>query len=275
MPNRIAWFLMMLVGAPACAPAQWLNQPTPGTPRTRDGKPNLSAPAPRASNGKPDLSGIWQAEASPIPELISVLPGGVNGLGEDTPSKYFINILADYKPEEAPLQPSEAALFRKRTQAQFPPSRCLPVGVSQLDAYPEPHKLIQTPGVIVMLYETNTTFRQIFTDGRKMPNDPQPAWLGYSVGKWEGDWLVVDTTGFNDRSWLDTIGHTHSQDLHVMERFHRRDFGHMDVEVTIDDPKTYTKPFSIKFSQRLLPDTDLIEQYCAEDEKDEAHLFAK
>ena len=266
-----------MICAPLCASAQWLHHPTAGTPRTADGKPNLTAPAPRTSNGKPDVSGIWLAESSPIPELMSLLAGGVNGLGENTPSKYFLNILADFKPEEAPLQPAAAEAYRKRLPTygrDFQTTRCLPAGVPTGELVPEPFKLIQTPGEVIMMYEADTTFRQIFTDGRKLPENPQPAWLGYSVGKWENDTLVVDTIGFNDQTWLDAFGHTHSDALHVTERFHRRDFGHLDVEVHLDDPKTFTKPVTIHFTEKLIPDTELLEQFCAEGEKDAAHMKA-
>ena len=152
-----------------------------------------------------------------------------------------------------------------------PSLNCLPDGVPHADLLPEPFKIIQTPGVIVMLYEVETIFRQVFTDGRKQLVDPSPAWLGYSVGKWEGDTLVVDTRGFNDRSWLDARGHGHTEDMRVEERFERRDFGHLDVAVIIEDPKTFTKPFTIHFTEQLLADTDVIEHICAEDEKDAPH----
>ena len=278
MQNQRFWIFLILTGAPLCARAQWLHHPMPGTPRTFDGKPNLSAPAPRTSNGQPDLSGIWLAESSPISELIGLLPGGVNGLGETTPSKYFINILADFKPEEAPLQPVAAESYRKNFQTagrDFQTTRCLPAGVPTGELVPVPFKLIQTPQEIIVLYEVDTSFRQIFTDARKQPDDPQPAWLGYSVGKWENEWLVVDTIGFNDQTWLDAFGHTHSDALRVTERFHRRDFGHMDVEVRLDDPKTFTKPITIRFNERLIPDTELLETFCSEGEKDVAHMIPK
>jgi hypothetical protein len=278
MRFRKVWILIALVGTPLCARAQWLHLPSAGTPRTPDGKPNLTAPAPRASNGKPDLSGIWLPESAPIADLIRMLPGGVNGLGETAPSKYFINILADFKPEDAPLQPAAAEVYRQNAQnygRDFQVTRCLPAGVPAGDLIPVPFKLIQTPAEIIVLYETDTTFRQIFTDGRKLPDDPQPSWLGYSVGKWENDSLVVDTIGFNDRAWLDAFGHTHSDALHVTERFHRRDFGHMEVELYLEDPKTFTKPITVRFMERLVPDTELLETFCAEDEKDVAHMKVK
>ena len=261
--------------AASAASAQWLNFKDPGTPRTRDGKPNLSAPAPRTANGKPDLSGIWQAEGAPFKELVKYEPGGVNGLGEDDPSQYFFNVLTDFKPEESPLQPAAAAAYRKKAFA--PPSvmsLCQPPATPMADALPVPFKIVQTPGLVLLLYEADTFFRQVFIDGRKHPVDPQPSWLGYSVGRWEGDSLVVESMGFTDRSPLDVIGHPHSDAMRVTERFHRVNFGRMDVQVTIDDPKTYTKPFTYTLSERLLPDTDLIEGFCVEDEKDTAHMAA-
>jgi len=247
-----------------CAQAQWLNQPMAGAPRTPDGKVDMTGPVPRL-NGKPDLSGIWQVQAEPR------APGGLFGLGESENSKYFRDILADFKPGEQPLTPEGAETLRRNGQlglAGNPSGNCLPDGVPHADLLPEPFKIIQTPGVIVMLYEVETTFRQIFTDGRKQLTDPSPSWMGYSVGKWDGDTLVVDTVGFNNLSWLDARGHGHSEEMRVEERFHRRDFGHLEVGVTITDPKTFTKPVSINFVEALLPDTDLLEHYCLEDEKD-------
>jgi len=237
--------------------AQWLNYPTPGTPRTKDGKPNLAAPAPRASNGKPDLSGVWQVEPTPIEELTrlfgNVRAFDVPGDGALTLNKYIRNILVDFKPEETLLRPEFADLLRQRRGTSTPLLRCLPIGVPADDMPPGPFN------------------RQIYTDGRKPPADPEPLWLGYSTGKWEADMLVIDTVGFNDKGWLDAIGHPHSEALHVVERFHRRDFGHMDVEATIDDPKMYTKPFSIKFTEHLLPDSDILENFCNENERDQSH----
>jgi hypothetical protein len=226
-------------------------------------------------NGKPDLTGVWRAEPAPFEFLKTVLADGLNGLGEDPPSKYFLNILADFKPDEAPMHPEAAAAFAKRAQTMgggSPLTRCLPAGVPMGDLVPIPIKLVQTPGLLMMLYEHDNSFRQIFTDGRKHPVDPQPSWLGYSVGKWEGDTLVVDTMGFNDQSWLDAFGHAHSDAMRVTERFRRRDFGHLDVQITVDDPKTFTKPFTIKVTELLVPDTDLLESFCAENEKDVAHI---
>ena len=264
--------------AAAClgAQAQWLNYPTPGTPRTRDGKPNLTAPAHRTADGKPDLSGVWQVEPTPVAEMTRMFgdlsPFGALGDNPSAFNKYLVNILADFKPAEAPLRPEFAAVMRERSAADTPLSHCLPIGVPADDYIPGPFKIIQTPGVILVRNEYESTLRQIYMDGRKPPADPEPLWLGYSVGRWEADTLVVDTVGFNDKGWLDGSGHPHSESLHVVERFRRRDFGHMDMQVTIDDPKVYTKPFSIQFTELLLPDTDVTEYFCSENEKDGAHL---
>jgi hypothetical protein len=276
MQVRNVWIVSMLMSASVCAPAQWLNHPTPGTPRTKDGKPILSAPAPRRG-GKPDLSGIWQVESSSRKELAPyLLPGGENGLGEDDSSKYFINFFADVPFGQEPLQPAAAAIFRQRMQSrEKPPTLCPQESLPIADLLPAPFKLVQTPGLILMLYEEFGSFRQIFTDGRKLPSDPEPTWLGYSVGKWDGDWLVIDTIGFNGKGTLDAMGHLRGESTHLIERLHRRDFGHMDLEITVDDPKTYTKPVTIKVSHRLLPDTDLIEATCSDGESDLAHIPGK
>ena len=268
--------LILVIAMTTPLAAQWLHYRDSRIPRTKDGRPNLSAPAPRAANGKPDLSGVWAAE--PSDELKRQLGGDpdVNPLSADLQfiSRYALNILADFKPEEEPIRPEAAALLRQRREnlgKDSPTSHCLPGGVpfSSLIA---PYKVIQTAGLIVMLLEDNNPPRQIYTDGRKLPADPEPSWMGYSSGKWQGETLVVETVGFTDRSWLDASGHPRSEAMHIEERFRRRDFGHMDIEVTIDDPKTYTRPFMVKYSARLLPDTDILESVCAENEKDRIHL---
>jgi len=278
MRYRSVWILIAVLAAPALVSAQWLNHRTADIPRTPDGKPNLSAPAPRAADGKPNLSGLWQTLSAPPEVLKRLIPDATNGAGEEPLSQYFINIFFDFKPDQAPIRPAAAELFRQRAQTfmkESPISHCLPEGMPMVEMAPAPYKIVQMPGVTLMLYERDTTFRQVFTDGRKLPKDPQPSWLGYSVGKWDGDSLVVDSNGFNDRGWLDARGHAHSEDLHLTERFHRLNFGEMEVKLTIDDPKTYTKPFSITLEQRLLPDTDLLESFCAENEKDATHVDGK
>ena len=280
MYSRKALIGILLAGA-TCANAQWLDHPDPRTPRMRDGKPNLSAPAPRASNGKPDLSGVWQAQGSQAGEALRVV-GEVRGSADlvdpgvdlQSVSKYLLNILADFKPEEEPMRPEAAALFRQRSQTggkDIPTSHCLPGGVP-FSTLITPFKMVQTPVEIVILLEDNNPPRQIYTDGRKLPASPEPSWMGYSVGKWQGDTLVVDTIGFNDRTWLDAFGHPRSESMHIVERFRRSNFGHMDIELTIDDSKMYTRPFTVKFPARLLPDTDTLESVCAENERDRSHL---
>src|SRR5579862_2954498 len=267
--------LIALATVPVLLRAQWLDHRTPGIPRTPDGKPNLSARAPRAADGRPDLSGLWQTNSAPPAMLAALIPSATNGAGEEPLSEYFINIFSDFKPEEIPFRPEAAKLFQERARnfaRESPLPRCLPEGMPLVEMAPAPYKIIQGAGMTVMLYERDTTYRQIYTDGRSLPHDPQPTWLGYSVGKWDGDSLVVETIGLNDRGWLDARGHTHSEALRLTERFHRRDFGHMEVQLTIDDPKTYTRPFTIKLEQRLLPDSDLLESFCAENEKDAPHI---
>ena len=263
------YFLIVpvLLGACVSAEAQWANQPTPGAPRTADGTVNMTGPVPRV-NGKPDLSGLWQVEAEPRGP-------GLFGLGESPNSKYFRDILSDFKPGEEPLTAAGAELFRQHGAAgpyANPSLNCLPDGIPHADLLPEPFKIIQTPNQLVMLYEVETMFRQVFTDGRKHPVDPSPAWMGYSVGAWEGDTLVIDTRGFNDKSWLDARGHGHSEEMRVEERFTRRDFGHLDLAVTIEDAKIFTRPLTIRVTLQMLPDTDVFEHICAEGEKDAAHI---
>ena len=278
MTGRVLAVAIALAAAPLFVQAQWLDHRTPGIPRTADGKPNFSARTPRAADGKPNLSGLWQTESAPPAMLQRLIPGATNGAGEEPLSQYFINILSDFKPGDEPLRPEAAAVFQQRAKkfsTESPLSHCLPEGMPLLEMSPAPYKIIQMPGLTVMLYERDTTYRQIYTDGRKLPDDPQPSWLGYSAGKWEGDELVVETAGFNDRGWLDARGHTHSEALHLTERFHRLDFGHMQVRLTIDDLQSFTRPFTVLLEQRLLADTDLLESYCAENEKDAAHVDAK
>jgi len=280
MRKQLPWALLAILGNAAYA--QWLNYPTPGIPRTRDGKPNLAARAPRASNGKPDLSGVWRVEATPLEEQKRLFGNDIEkltvpGMERDKVSKYAFNILLDFKPEDSPMRPEAAALLRQR-QAQpdaRPSTHCLPAGIPSATLFAEVQKIVQTPGLIVMMLELDNAHRQIYTDGRKLPADPEPLWLGYSVGKWEGDTLVVESTGFNDKTWLDVMGHPHSEAMRVVERYRRRDFGHLDVEITIDDPKMYTQPFTIKVTHLLQADSDILEYFCAENEKDSLHMVTK
>jgi len=234
-----------------CAPlwGQWFGYPTPGMPRTPDGKPDLKAPAPKNADGHPDLSGVWSPDTRPL------------------------QVIA---PDAAiPFQPWAKKLTDERANGarglDDPAAHCIPT-MPKLVVLPYPYKFVQVPGMMLMLYEGFTTYRQVFTDGRALPKDPNPSWLGYSVGHWDGDTFVVDTIGINEHSWLDNAGRPHSDAMHLTERYHRRDFGHLDMQLTVDDPKTYTKPWSVAENAVMLPDTDLLEYACSEDNKDLPHL---
>ena len=226
--------------------AQWIKHPTPGIPRLANGKPDLSAPSPR-SDGHPDLSGFW-----------GTATGG-----------YFSDPAMGLKPGEVQLTPWAAAIRKirmDRNHVDDPYGYCLPLGVPRIN-FRSPFKIVQTPQLTVFLHETysGNTFRQIFTDGRPLPNwrDAEPTWLGYSVGRWDGDTFVVDTTGFRDRGWLNNTGaYPHSDALHVTERFRRADLGHMELTVTIDDPKAYVKPWTNKMPLLLQADTEILEAFC-------------
>lgn len=234
--------------------SQWVNVPLPNTPRTSDGKPNLSAPAPLLSNGKADLSGIWRV----------------------ADGRYLQNIAVEIG--EAPFHPEALAFYRERADALGkgrPSERCIPHGIPDgMLVRNSPFKIVQTPGVTVILYEEFNHYRQIFTDGRAFPPETNASWFGYSIGKWDGDAFVAETIGFNDLSWLDDPGHPHSDALRVTERFRRLDFGRMEMQITFDDPKTYTKPWSATIPFTLLADTELIESIC-ENEKDREHMIGK
>jgi hypothetical protein len=249
--HKLAMTLCMMS---ASLTAQWPKHLTPGMPRTPEGKPDLSAPAPRAADGKPDLSGVWRVKQT----------------------TYLTYVTSDLKPDE--IRPWAAALFKQREDDYRKDSdgiACLPpgpkAGISGLGL---PMKIVQTPNLVVVLYEYETIYRQIFTDGRGLPEDPNPTWMGYSIGHWEGDTLVVSTAGYNDRTTLDLGGHPHTEALRVTERFHRRDVGHIDLQVTLDDPKAYARSWTLPVELDLMPDGELIEYFC-ENERDAQHLVGK
>jgi hypothetical protein len=233
--------------------AQWMKLPADGIPRTADGKIDMQAPAPRRADGVPDLTGIW------------------NPLN----TKYLNNLAADFKPGELPILPWAEALVRQRSDyshgAEESDARCLPPGIPKIDAAPNPIKIIQEPKLIVLLYETFDLHRQFFMDGREPRKDANPTWLGYSTARWDGDTLVVDTVGLNNKAWLDKVGHPITESMHVTERFRRPDFGHLESVVTIDDPAAYSKPWSVTEHFELLPNTELFEDIC-ENEKDIRHM---
>jgi len=247
--------LVCALASPAVA--QWLRVPNAATPRTPDGKPDLTAPAPRSPDGKPDLSGIWQR-----PRGVQPGSGGQDGVGTGV---------------EVLFQPWAEAVYKARGENNSkgtPSERCLPHGIVKAVSVPEPFKIVQTPALILVLHEEFNHHRQIFTDGRRMPERRAPTWFGYSRGTWEGDTLVIDTTGFVNDTWLDFRGHPATDALHLVERYRRRDFGHLEIQFTIDDPKAYLRPWNVTMTFDLLPDTELIEHIC-ENERDAARIAGK
>jgi hypothetical protein len=267
--TRTVGGLVMALGV-ACAPvamsAQWLKYPTPNAPRLPNGKVNLSAPAPRTADGKPDFTGIWITgnPACPNPDPDSHV------CGVELPiSQEGINMGVGLK-GGLPYQPWLAALVKKRTAEDAkddPHVKCLPD--TFIRAYGLPHllKFVQTPGLLVMLNEMNAGYRQVYMDGRPLPVDPVPNWQGYSTARWEGDALVVDSNGFRDDIWIDWNGSVITEAAKVRERIRRPDFGHLEIEVTVDDPKAYTKPWTVPLRMRFATDTDLVDEICLENEQ--------
>ena len=257
MKKLLSFVALAFLTAGTVASAQWDPFPMKNVPRTADGKVDLKAPARRTPDGHPDLQGFWM----PAPLV-----------------KYLLNLAADMKPEEIPLTPWGAALYKERIDnngKDHPGVSCLPSGIPEKDTIPDGLKIVQTPDLVVFLHDSRTIFRQIFTDGRPLPKNPQPTWQGYSVAKWEGDTLVVETIGQNGKTWLDMRGLPGTEDLRVIERFTRPTIGRMDISVTIDDKKAYTRPWDVKMAWTLIPDTDLIESICEENSKDLAHMVGK
>jgi len=254
---------------PALLYCQWLKYPTAGVPKMASGRPNLSAPAPRSVDGKPNLSGMWEIENT----------GGCPPYGcPDLPlSREFINIGARL-PGGLPYQPWAADLVKKRMAENGkddPASRCQPSGLIRLFTFPQYRKIVQMPGLMVMLSERDVTFRQIYTDGRALPDDPQPSFHGYSSGHWEGDTLVVETNGFRDGMWLDRAGSPMTDAAKMTERFRRVNYGNLQIEITVDDPKAYTAPWTVKLNQLIVLNTELLEYFCQDNEKDQPHLVGK
>jgi hypothetical protein len=266
---RFATALMLSLPIAVPLHAQWLNHPTAGVPRLPDGAPNLEAPTPRTPDGKPDFSGTWEPEGNrPCPD------GGC--LDMKVPQE-FVNIGWGLK-GGLPYQPWAAEAVRSRMEQNGkddPVSRCLPGGVVKLHTTPLFRKIIQVPGILVTLNEMDATYRQIFTDGRTLPPIEMPYFKGYSAGKWEGDTLVVQTTGFPDGMWLDRSGSPLTDAAKITERFRRVNYGRMEIEITVDDPKAYTRPWTVKLNHNIVLDTELIDYLCVENEKDVPRLLGK
>jgi hypothetical protein len=278
--GRFAWLAAMatwgFLAASSPLVAQWLKYPTAGVPRTRDGKPNLAAPAPRTRDGHPDLSGLWLTADG--------LPCGAQGgeaflaCGAELPiSRYGINMGAGM-PGGLPYQPWAAEQVKLETEQDSkddPHAKCLPDTFVRLYGLPHIQKFVQTPGLLVMLDELNASYRQVFTDSRPLPIDPTPSWNGYSSGTWMGETLVVDSIGFRDDLWLDIVGSPLTSAAKVRERIRRPDYGHLEVEVTVDDPKGYTRPWTITLKQAIVLNTDLVDEICLENEKSVQHMLKK
>jgi hypothetical protein len=302
MTTRFATTLLAVGLATFAMPAaaQWPSYPTRNVPRKADGTPNLTAPTPRTADGKPDLTGLWEiylssiaaapppGEASPSRSLQDSADsdGADNQLGltpstppsdpNAPPRATFFDIGANIE-GGPPFQEWARALRAERVannQKDNPDANCLPMGYMQLHGHPQPRKIVQTPELIVIMYEGNQGLRQIFMDGRELPEvneDLQPWWYGYSIGRWEGDTLVVESVGFREDGWLDVFGSPLTEKGKLIERWRRPDYGHLEIDVTVDDPKAYTKPFTVRVSHQLTVDQELIEFICNENEKSSQH----
>jgi hypothetical protein len=263
---RIVGFLLAMV---APASAQWLHYPTAGVPRLAGGQPNLAAPTPRTADGKPDFSGTWGVDTQSAADEF-------NGAAVQR-TRQFRDIGAGLK-DGLPYQPW-AEEMRKTRAAEHskdnPDVRCLPLGILQMHTHPFPRRIVQVPGFIAILHERDMEYRQIFTDGRPALKDPEPSWNGYSTGHWDGDTLVVETTGFRDGLWADYDGSPLTGAARMTERFRRPNFGKLEIAVTVDDPKAYTRPWTVTLLQHIVLDQDLLEYVCLEGERDLTHMVGK
>jgi len=268
------WVLsVLLVFSSGRASGQWLNYKDPKTPHTKGGKPNLTAPAPRM-NSKTDFSGVWEGEPTPHSEVERVLGSQYYDVQIDVDhvNKYAFNILWDLQPDKDLLRPEALTAMKEARARGGGGEKCWPGGFPVTMLY-TPYKILQAQREIVMLFEHRDPPRQIHIDGRPLPKDPEPSWEGTSGGRWEGQTLVVETVGFNGMSSLDGAGHPRSESARITERYTRRDFGHMDVEMTFDDPVYYKRPFTVKIPMRLIPDSsDVLESVCADNERDREHM---
>ena len=260
--------VLMALGIGAPAHAQWQQVADESVPRNATGESDLTAPAPRTADGKPDLTGVWMADADLNLEGVEFVEGEV------MLPRHMMDVMADLDPGDVEMKPWAEELLQQRLESRGladPVAYCKPWGITQHSTNASPYKIVQTSDLIVILYEQDTVFRQIFLDGREPVEDPVPRWLGYSTGRWDDDELVVETTGFTDLTWLDFSGHPHTESLHLTERFRRRDAGHLEIETTVNDPETYSQPFTYTMTATVMPDDDLLEFFCTDNEISSDH----
>jgi hypothetical protein len=263
----LVFVILAVTALPALCYGQWLHYPTDGVPRKADGSPNLTAPAPRLPDGKPDFSGIWHAgNRNPC----SLGTGEFIDCTSEIGGSPLARDVGRNLPGGLPYQPWAAEIVKQRTAdlgVDDPHVRCLPDNPPRPWGLPHLTKAVHTPKLLVLLYEVNAMYRQIFIDGRPMPVDPTPGWNGYSTARWEGDTLVVQTTGFRDNLWIDTAGSPMSDVAKMTERMRRPNYGTLDIELTVDDPKVYTRTWTVKMTQNIELDTELVDEFCIENEK--------
>jgi hypothetical protein len=258
-----------LLGGPGSA--QWFDYPTAGVPKGKDGNPNLSAPPPRAADGKPELSGLWvTAEGLPCPKNLQDDSGDCL---EKSPLSRYAPDLNQAIPGGLPFQPWALEVLKQRKEHGLDPHvLCMPSNFPRMFTLPHITRFVQTRGLLVLMNEFNASYRQIFTDARPLPVDPQPSWNGYSSGKWDGDTLVVDTIGFRDDLWMDMTGTPLTSAAKVTERFRRPTFGTLEIEATVNDPKAYTRPWNLKMIEKIVLNTELLDEVCLENEKSSQHM---
>ena len=264
----ISWsaFALLVLGLfPAAAPAQWLDYPTPGIPRTADGKPDLKAPAPRTRDGKPDFSGMWFANV-PSKDYCKT----TDCIQEERMAREQINLGIKLKDGLPYTQWSKDQMVVRRANGgrEDPHSYCKPPNFPRAWTLPQYMKIVQTPGLVVVLHEFNAAYREVYMDGRPLPKDPNPTWNGYSVGHWDGDTLVIETNGIRDDMWLDIQGSPVTESAKVTERLKRLSFGLLQIEISVDDPKAYTRPWSVTIEMAYQADTPMIEEICMDNEQD-------
>ena len=265
--NALMFVVLVVMTAPAVGFGQWLRYPTADVPRKADGSPDLTAPAPRLPDGKPDFSGIWHAaRRNPCnPDASRFIPCGIEIGGAPFARDLGVDMTGGL-----PYQPWAAEIVKKRTAdnaVDDPHVRCLPDSPPRTWSMPHLTKAVHTPKLLILLYEVNAIYRQIFIDGRPLPEDPNPSWTGYSTAKWDGDTLVIQTAGFRNDLWIDSSGSFFSDAGKMTERIRRPNYGTLELEVTVDDPKVYTRPFTVKMTQGIELDTELIDEVCLENEK--------